>query len=171
MILWWVKKYEIHILITIPSQCYDKFSPLIFMKKWWKCDELVLVLFMFWKIPPCCSTQWWMKKLSLKQNTDNLNGLNVTLFVLYKQTFTVNGSRLCVVYWIYASANWNTNLNLVQGDKSLHQVVPNLLLTSKLKLCFSICSLGWELPDVSPCTFKIEIFGYTNLFLLRSSKV
>ena len=56
-------------------QIYLSLVDHIVMKKWRKCDKLILVLFMIWKFPPCCSTQWWMKKLSLKQKTDNLNGL------------------------------------------------------------------------------------------------
>ena len=58
-------------------QIYLSLVDHIVMKKWRKCDELILVLFMIWKFPPCCSTQWWMKKLSLKQKTDNLNAPNV----------------------------------------------------------------------------------------------
>ena len=54
-------------------QIYLSLVDHIVMKKWRKCDELISVLFMIWKFPPCCSTQWWMKKLSLKQKTDNLN--------------------------------------------------------------------------------------------------
>ena len=134
MIMWWVQKicnshFDHNFITMLWKHLTTDFSPIYFssvhhitMKKWWKCDELILVLFVIWNFPPCCSTQWWMKKLSLKQKNDNLNGPIVLLWLAQKSGDPVAWRRVIVCFLLawWSRQKWFEKHNFVSYSVCCH---------------------------------------------------